>query len=203
MNTRISGALVALVISAAHLEAQTALDVYVGHNSATQQSSETTRDMGSLGGFIAGVTALRQVTTWFALETGALYSEKGSRSLAHMYRMNYIEIPLTVRLTTKQPLLGVQPYAIAGVASAQRVGCSGWTMIASPSGPSRAALSCDEYRRTDLGRALGVGASHNRTHVQYRAEVRKTVGRDILVHPSETLRNDVTSFFLIAQFRLR
>jgi hypothetical protein len=193
----------ALLFSVSPLRAQTSFDVYAGGNSATQQSSQ--RETEPLSGFVAGLSALRHVTSWFALEGGALYSEKGSQSLSHRYRLSYLEIPLTIRLSTKQPVFRVQPYAVAGVASAQRVGCSGWNIVTPPggTGPRPMSMECNQFSNTDFGKLFGAGASYTRTHVQYRAEVRKTVGRDIAVDPAYTLRNDVTSFFLIAQFKLR
>jgi hypothetical protein len=159
-------------------------------------------------GFDVGASALRELYPWFALEAGLSYSSKGA-ILAGNYtlRLHYLETPIAARVTATHPAYGVRPYALAGLAPARRVSCDAYDFASNPGPPPGGTRSsetvCSSYGDRDLGMLFGGGVQINRGRMEYRAEFRRTIGADMDPDVNRSLRNDVRSAFLIAQFRTR
>jgi hypothetical protein len=162
----------------------------------------------SIGGLTVGFSGVHAITSWLGVEAGLSYSGKGAHMLQnYTLHEHFAEFPLALRFTPSLPITGLFPYALVGIAPATRFACSISDVAVLPvplgAGQPSSGSVCGNLRSTDRGELFGGGMLFDQGRVKYRAEVRRTIGLDINPDPNVMMKNDVTSIFMIAQFRLR
>ena len=161
-------------------------------------------DFGSssaLPGGSAGFAALFDITTWFGVEADVLYTQKGWRMDRAWLGLDYLELPLLMRLAVPLtdidagPDPGLQPFVLLGSTHSFLVKCSrgGLSFDEPNSGifgrPTRTSshsqfpTSCARYARpdSDLGLTIGTGVTLRRPRGHLTFEVRHTKGFENVV----------------------
>jgi hypothetical protein len=202
-------AVVALLPLSIALSQSLYLGVQGGTTSATQHET-TGRGYEAVHRLSGGVTASVEFTRWLAVQAEALYAQKGSRS-GEFYevRLDYVEVPLMVRLSTPFELAGLRAFVTGGGAGAWERGCSGWnalTLDLWPGAPVTVLQGCPTQRqkRGDLSLVSGMGLAYHAGSQLLSVEIRHTSGiSSISGYSCCSLRNDATSVLVGASVKLR
>jgi hypothetical protein len=182
----------------------------VGGSSATQNVPGQGTQYERRQGLTAGLTATLEVGSWFALQAGALYAEKGARlDRSYEMRNDYLDVPLLARFASPVGFRGIHPFLVAGMAPSVELKCSGYTtpphIQTAGNPPGTVPLDCQSQRRhhSDRGRVFGGGVLLNRGLEQLVLEFRRTRGQDISGYDCCQLRNDVEAIVLGVSRRVR
>lgn len=184
--------------------------VRAGETSARQQGDYHVPGLtyDRVRGRTAGLVGTVEIGPWLALQGEALYVEKGARMRTwYEIRLDYIEVPLSVRLSTP-PLFGLRAFLVRGNSMSWETQCSGYTTPLTTQSRSvvpagRIAIRCAEYRgvRGDRGVIAGWGLSFDRGRTQLALDVRRVRGSNI--GSRHSVRNDVSAVTLALARRLR
>lgn len=155
-----------------------------------------------------GLSATLDVRRWIALEADLLVVEKGMRQVAESpetilqparppdeLRINYVEMPVLLRLASPWSVLGVQPFLNGGAAPAYEISCLSH-LAEAPLGGGRigplTSRDCTFWRQTkwDFALAGGGGLLLRRPAYQISISSRRTYG----VRDLRTRMNDATAF---------
>jgi hypothetical protein len=145
-------------------------------------------EYGYKAGVLAGVFLAIPLTDVFSIEPQALFSQKGAdvdgtgakSSLDGSIRINYIEIPVLLKVRFPMSYSQVTPFLFAGPSFAFRVGCTARGEILTATGSE----DCDkvgngtllDLKSTDVGLTGGGGIQFNAGGYPLRLDARYTWG---------------------------
>jgi len=152
----------------------------------------------ALTGVTVGAVLAYTPSKWAAAETGFGLVARGGTSYDEFMRMNYLEIPVRLRLSLPTPV--AQPYAIVGGSAGQLASCADW-FDPWPARNDPRPYTCPSFRSSAYTAMTGVGLSSGWHRGVYRLEFRKSVSNDI-DDTSDRVRIHTSSIVLIAQMPL-
>ncbi len=134
----------------------------------------------SKAGFVAGGFVEFMLGNMFAIQPEVLYSQKGAKESIGgdevKLKVDYVEVPLLLKLNIPIEGSKVHPSVYAGPAVAFKASCK----LAADIGGVSASESCDdaglEIKSTDFGLAFGGGVSFDVGGAEVGVDVRYTLG---------------------------
>jgi hypothetical protein len=188
--------LVVAVLAPAVAAAQpsSAWNVFFGRTNGTLLRD--TPPSGSVKGFTAGLSWNVPITQSAALEIGGAIVQKGGRVGSSDVLLDYIEAPVSLRISDQTPGDGLRAFARIGVAMSVKRKCEVRDALVFPNSPetrvltSTFAISGDPClvfhdQGYDAGPMGGVGLVWRDKTLRYTVELRRTDGRTVLAFDSE------------------
>jgi hypothetical protein len=219
-------ALIASVVLSADAEGQS---FWIGARGGVAMAKQVD-DYGpssTLPGASAGLAAVFEVRTWYGFEVDAFFTQKGWRQGVDWTGLDYLEIPLLLRLAIPRtdidqgPDLGFQPFIVGGPVQALLMRCQTHYFLDHPNSGSSGGQrrlndgmhqfgDCRAYGQghDDFGLTFGGGVTLRRAKHHVTMEVRHTKGfADVRSGPAPTacsrctITNEVTTVLVGAVLR--
>lgn len=149
---------------------RTTITPVAGVNFATWSGDDVGDGLSRRTGFQAGLMVTTGLSRMASVELGAIYSQEGTSvetnpaGTSGSIKVDYIRIPLVLKLGTYLTGSRVRPYVLAGPSLGIKVNCR----IEATNGSQSAGIDCDDQAvglnltTTDIGLLLGAGVDVGR-----------------------------------------
>lgn len=163
---------------------------------ATRSSVVSGWDGSRRNGITAGLSARLQVTPVVGLQLEALYSQKGRRAGDQHLFLDYVEVPVLVRLSLPHRLLGLTVSGLGGVTAATELSCRWRTasgVDSEPGAPISYVVDADciglRNQLNDFGLVAGAQLERRLAVGHLTIEGRYVHGTKNLSYGGDVLRN--------------
>jgi hypothetical protein len=155
---------------------RTTIGLVAGVNFATWSGDDAGDALARRTGFHAGLMITKGLSRVASVQLGAMYSQEGTAvettpaGAGGSIKVDYIRVPLVLKLGTYLTSSRVRPYVLAGPSLGIKVNCR----IEATSGSQSAAIDCDDpaiglnLTTTDIGLLFGAGVDLGRASVGVR-----------------------------------